>query len=236
MIPVLTIDGPSGSGKGTVSREVAAQLGWHLLDSGALYRLVGFTADRAGISFKNGDALAVIASELSARFGRTDTGEEQIWLAGEEVSGAIRTERSGELASLVAAHAVVRTALVELQRGYRAPPGLVADGRDMGTVIFPAAELKVFLTASAEERAARRHKQLKEKGIGVSLTALSREIAERDARDANRSVAPLRPAEDAHVVDSTNLSVDAVVAAVLRLAGDVWESARTAMPNRAEDE
>ncbi|MEL7537595.1 MAG: (d)CMP kinase [Pseudomonadota bacterium] len=226
MIPVLTIDGPSGSGKGTVAREVAARLGWHLLDSGALYRLVGLAADQAGVSFKDGPGLAGVASELAARFGQTETGEEQIWLAGEDVTAAIRTERGGELASLVAAHPEVRDALVDLQRGYRAPPGLVADGRDMGTVIFPDADVKVYLTASAEERAERRHKQLKEKGIGVSLTALSREIAERDARDANRSVAPLRAADDAYVVDSTNLSVDAVVAEVLRIAAERWETLR----------
>ncbi|MEM8984672.1 MAG: (d)CMP kinase [Pseudomonadota bacterium] len=219
MIPVLTIDGPSGSGKGTVSREVAERLGWHLLDSGALYRLVGLSAEKASVSFKDGAALAEIARNLSARFGSTASGDERIWLAGEVVTDQVRTERCGELASLVAAHAAVREALVELQRGYRAPPGLVADGRDMGTVIFPDAKVKVFLTASAEERAERRHKQLKEKGIGVSLSALSREIAERDSRDANRSVAPLRAADDAIEVDSTNLSVEDVVARVLELAG-----------------
>ncbi|MEM1262658.1 MAG: (d)CMP kinase [Pseudomonadota bacterium] len=220
MIPVLTIDGPSGSGKGTVSREVAERLGWHLLDSGALYRLVGLSAERGGVSFKDGPALADIALNLSARFGSTDSGDERIWLAGEVVTDLIRTERCGELASLVAAHPAVRDALVELQRGYRAPPGLVADGRDMGTVIFPDAGVKVFLTASAEARAERRHKQLKEKGIGVSLSALSREIAERDSRDANRSVAPLRAADDAVEVDSTNLSVADVVSRVLELASE----------------
>ncbi len=224
MTPVLTIDGPSGSGKGTVSREVAAQLGWHLLDSGALYRLVGLTADRAGVSLQDSAALANLAANLSARFGATEDGDEQIWLDGEDVTAAIRTERCGELASQVGAHAAVREALVNLQLGYRAPPGLVADGRDMGTVIFPDAGVKVFLTASAEERAKRRHKQLKEKGIGVSLTALSREIAERDTRDANRSVAPLCPADDAHVLDSTNLSIDEAVATVLRLANEYWKN------------
>ncbi|MEM7277849.1 MAG: (d)CMP kinase [Pseudomonadota bacterium] len=225
MISVLTIDGPSGSGKGTVSRLVAESLGWNLLDSGALYRLVAVAALRDGVALDNTAALVDLARELAAKFSWDESGEELIWLAGVDVTAQVRTEQCGEMASKVASQAAVRDALTDLQRSYQAPPGLVADGRDMGTVIFPDAVLKIYLTASPEERAKRRHKQLKDKGIGVSLAALSREIAERDARDANRSVAPLVPAADAIMLDSTDLSVNAVIAEVLRFAADCSEIA-----------
>jgi cytidylate kinase len=221
-VPIITIDGPSGAGKGTVCRRVAAQLQWHLLDSGALYRLVAYAAQAKNLplddSAANVAALVDVATHLDVTFGADLQGEEQIWLAGTEVSNAIRSEQAGDGASRVAAIPAVRTALVARQQAFARLPGRVADGRDMGTVIFPTAGLKIFLTASAAERAARRYNQLKDKGLGANLAALSLEIAERDRRDANRPVAPLRPAADAVVLDSTSLSVDAVVAKVLELA------------------
>lgn len=214
-VPVLAIDGPSGSGKGTIAREVASRLGWHLLDSGALYRLVALAASRRGIRLDDARALPAIARTLDARFAVLRDGTEQVWLDGTDVSAAIRTEEAGSGASAVAALQPVREALLGRQRAFRQAPGLVADGRDMGTHVFPDARLKVFLTASAEERARRRHKQLKEKGIDVSLAALSRDIEERDRRDSERSVAPLRPARDARILDSTGKSIDAVTQTVL---------------------
>jgi cytidylate kinase len=217
-VPVIAIDGPSGSGKGTVSRLVAGALGFHLLDSGALYRLVGLAGLRAGLEPGNEVGHAAIAARMDVRFGVGADGEERVLLGGDDVSRDIRTELAGNLASKVASIAAVRTALVDRQRRFAAPPGLVADGRDMGTVIFPAAPLKVFLTASAEERAARRHKQLKDKGLDVSLAGLSREIAERDQRDSTRAVSPLVAAADAITLDSTRLTPEEVVARVLALA------------------
>jgi len=213
--PVITIDGPSGSGKGTISRRVAAALGWHLLDSGALYRLVALAATKTGQADATEEALAAIASDLEVRFGADDAREERVWLDDADVTAEIRTEECGLLASHVAAMPAVRDALLSLQKGFRTAPGLVADGRDMGTTVFPDAKLKVFLTASAEERAKRRHKQLKDKGIDVSLPALSRDIEDRDRRDSERSVAPLRPAEDARLLDSSNQTIDEVTQTVL---------------------
>jgi len=212
--PVVTIDGPSGSGKGTISRQVADALGWHYLDSGALYRLVALAAQRARVALTDEAGLAATAAGLTVRF-TTAGGVEQIWLGSSEVAAEVRAERTGEAASQVAAFPAVRDALLERQRAFAEPPGLVADGRDMGTVVFPAAALKVFLTASAEARAMRRHKQLKEKGIDVSLPDLSWDIAQRDARDANRTVAPLKPAPDARVIDSTSLTPKEVVTRIL---------------------
>jgi cytidylate kinase len=214
-IPVLAIDGPSGSGKGTIARRVATELGWHLLDSGALYRLVALAAQQRGIELDDANALAELAGRLDVRFGSDGGGEEQIWLAGKDVTASIRTERSGAGASAVAALEPVRSALLSLQRGFRRAPGLVADGRDMGTHVFTDAGLKVFLTASPRERAIRRHKQLKDKGIDVSLAALSRDIEERDRRDSERSVAPLRPAEDARILDSSGKSIEDVTTTIL---------------------
>jgi cytidylate kinase len=216
-VPVITIDGPSGSGKGTVARRLAERLGWHLLDSGALYRLVAYAAQLEGIRGDDAGPYTGVAEALVVRFGATLEGHEQIWLHGNEVSTAIRSEQAGEGASRVAAMPAVRAALTERQRSFAVPPGLVADGRDMGTVIFPDAPLKIFLTASAEERARRRYNQLKDKGLGANLAALSLEIAERDRRDMNRPVAPLRPAADAIIVDSTAMSIDAVVSEALQL-------------------
>jgi CMP/dCMP kinase len=215
--PVVTIDGPSGSGKGTISRAVAQRVGWHLLDSGALYRLVAHAGLGRGLDPADVEGHAREAAAMQVVFGVGPGGTEQVLLAGRDVTQAIRTETAGQGASRVAAWPAVRTALLERQRAFARPPGLVADGRDMGTVVFPAASLKIYLTASPQERALRRYKQLKDKGSGVSLSALSREIAERDARDSTRAVAPLVPAADAAVIDSTGLSIEAVVDRVLEL-------------------
>lgn len=220
-IPVIAIDGPSGSGKGTIARNVARQLDWHLLDSGALYRLVALAAAEAGEEESSPDRVADIAANLDVEFGSTDDGREEISLSGREVSGLLRTEECGRLASRIAAYPEVRTALLALQKSFRESPGLVADGRDMGSIVFPDAALKIFLTASAEERAKRRYKQLKDKGIDVSLPALSRDIEERDRRDSERTVAPLIPAEDARMLDSSNLTVDEVTKTVLEWAAEV---------------
>ena len=216
--PVLAIDGPSGSGKGTVCRRVAAALGWHLLDSGALYRVVAHGAAAVGVAATDEAGHAAFARTMDVVFGATSNGDERIVLGGLDVASAIRTESAGAAASRVAAWPAVRPALVERQRAFAVLPGLVADGRDMGSVIFPDAGLKVFLTASAEERAARRHKQLMEKGINANLADLSLEIAERDRRDATRPVAPLVATPDAILIDSTRLPPDTVVAQVLALA------------------
>jgi cytidylate kinase len=217
-VQVMTIDGPSGSGKGTVSRAAARALGWTLLDSGALYRLVALAGRRAGVALEDGPSLARLAEAADIRFGSDLTGEEVVWLDGQEVTGAIRSEEAGNDASKVAALPVVRAALLERQRRFAVPPGLVADGRDMGTVVFPQAEVKIFLTASAAERAARRHKQLKEKGVAATLAALSLEIAERDLRDMSRAISPLVASKDAVLLDTTGMPVEAVVDRVLGVA------------------
>jgi cytidylate kinase len=216
-VPVITIDGPSSSGKGTISRIVAARVGWNLLDSGALYRLVALGGLMRNLDSDDVEEHVAIARAMKVQFGSVGAGEEQVLLDGQDVTHKIRTEAAGAGASRVAAWPAVRAALTDRQRAFAEPPGLVADGRDMGTVIFPGARLKVFLTASPEERAQRRHKQLIEKGSAASLAALSREIAERDLRDSTRQVAPLKPAPDAQLLDSTGLSIDAVVERVLSL-------------------
>jgi cytidylate kinase len=215
--PVVTVDGPSGSGKGTISRAVAQRVGWHLLDSGALYRLVAYAGLDQGLDPGDVAGHARLAACMEVAFGVGADGSEQVLLAGRDVTQAIRSETAGQGASRVAAWPAVRTALLERQRAFARPPGLVADGRDMGTVVFLDARLKIYLTASADERALRRYKQLKEKGSGVSLSALSREITERDARDSTRAVAPLIPAPDAEVIDSTDLPIEEVVGRVLEL-------------------
>lgn len=213
--PVLTIDGPSGSGKGTISRLVAAQLGWHYLDSGALYRAVGIAAGWADIDLSDASALVRCAFDTHVSFRDDANGEPRVIVNDVDVTDALRTETAGAAASAIAAIPEVRAALKERQRVFRQQPGLVADGRDMGTVIFPDAAFKVFLTASAEERAERRYKQLKDKGVSITMDGLLREILARDARDANRAVAPLRPANDAVHIDTTGLSIASVVAQVL---------------------
>jgi len=216
-VPVIAIDGPSGSGKGTISRAVAGALKWGLLDSGALYRLVALAARRAGIELDQQAVLADLASRLDIRFGSGPSGDEVVWLDGVEVTRDIRTEEAGNDASKVAAIPAVRAALLARQRAFARPPGLVADGRDMGSVVFPGALIKIFLTASLEERAQRRHNQLKEKGVAATLAALSLEIAERDKRDISRSASPLVASADAVVLDTTGMPVNAVVEQVLRL-------------------
>ena len=218
LVPIMTIDGPSGSGKGTVARAAAQSLGWGLLDSGALYRLVALAGRRAAIGLENGAALAELAIGLDIRFGSDPQGEEVVWLGGQEVTGDIRTEMAGNDASKVAALPLVRAALLERQRRFAVGPGLVADGRDMGTVVFPEAQVKIFLTASPEERAQRRYKQLKQKGVAANLAALSREIAERDQRDSTRAISPLVASDDAVSVDTTGMSVDDVIGRVLKIA------------------
>ncbi len=215
-VPVLTIDGPSGSGKGTISALVAAHLGWRLLDSGALYRAVGYAAGVAGLDLSDVAAVTRCAEQTKIRFrAAADADATRVWVNGHDATDELRTETAGAAASAIASLPTVRQALVQLQLGFRKSPGLVADGRDMGTVIFPDAQFKVFLTASAAERAKRRYKQLKEKGLSVTLGGLQREIEARDSRDASRAVAPLKPAEDALLVDTTGMGIEDVVAKVL---------------------
>lgn len=205
--PVITIDGPSASGKGTLCQLVAKDLGWGMLDSGALYRLVALEALNSGVQSENSEKVAKLASELDVEFV-SENGEISAFLKGENVSDQIRTEKCGNMASQVAALPAVRKALLDRQRAFQSPPGLLADGRDMGTIVFPEAELKIFLTASAEERAKRRHKQLKQKGIDVNLADLFDEIAERDKRDSSRSASPLQPAADAILLDTTHIDAE----------------------------
>jgi CMP/dCMP kinase len=216
-VPIVTIDGPSSSGKGTISRIVAARVGWHLLDSGALYRLVALGGIQRGLDPDDVEEHVAVARAMKVEFAAATSGEERVILDGKDVTRRIRTEEAGAGASRVATWPAVRAALLDRQRAFVQAPGLVADGRDMGTVIFPGAPLKVFLTATADERAQRRHKQLIGKGSAASLAALSREIAERDLRDTTRQVAPLKPAPDAHLLDSTGLSIEAVVERVISL-------------------
>jgi len=211
-LPVITIDGPAASGKGTVAARVAEALEFVYLDSGALYRLVALTAQRLGVAFDDACRLAALAAKLDTRF---QAGE--IWLGGDRVTDAIRAEAISSGASQVAAHPPVREALLERQRAFLRPPGLVAEGRDMGTVVFPHAALKIFLTASAEVRAERRYKQLMEKGLSANMQALLIEIRQRDERDSVRTAAPLKPAADAVTLDTTALEIQEVVDRILHL-------------------
>jgi cytidylate kinase len=219
-IPVITIDGPSGAGKGTVARIVAKQLGWQLLDSGAIYRVLAIATRHHGVGVEDEEPLIPMAAHLDVQFAINSNGESQVILEGEDVTTSIRSEEIGDLASKVAAFPRVREALLRRQRAFKVSPGLVADGRDMGTVVFVDAPVKVFLTASAEERAERRFNQLKEKGDGVKLGRLLHDIRQRDERDENRKVAPLVPAEGALLIDSTDLSIKEVVNKILSFSNE----------------
>ncbi len=218
--PVITVDGPSGAGKGTISHMLAEHLGWRLLDSGALYRVVGQACLIEGVDWSDEPGVTEVARHLDVSFTAAESGEILVAYKGQDVSREIRTEEGGRGASTVAAIPSVREALLARQREFRQPPGLVADGRDMGTVVFPDAPLKFFLTASAEERAHRRHKQLIAKGESVSLARLLRDIEERDARDSSRAVSPLVPAEDAIVVDSTATPIPEVFEQVMLVVSE----------------
>lgn len=217
-VPVIAVDGPSGAGKGTLCHRLARALGWHLLDSGALYRVTGQACVLEGVEWTDHPAVTEVARHLQVAFETAPSGEVLVTYRGEDISRAIRTEEGGRGASTVAAIPAVREALLARQREFRQPPGLVADGRDMGTVVFPDAPLKIFLTASAEERARRRYLQLLDKGENVSLPRLLEDIEERDARDRSRAVAPLVPAEDAVVIDSSHLPIEDVFDRVMATA------------------
>jgi cytidylate kinase len=215
--PVIAIDGPSGVGKGTVARAVARKLGWHFLDSGSLYRILALAAQKAGISAGDAAAVAALVPSLDIKFRVQHDDNESIIVNGVELSAAVRAETTAALASAIAIHPPVRAALLDRQRGFRQAPGLVADGRDMGTVVFPDAGLKIFLDASIEERARRRLIQLRKGGIEARIAALREEIRERDVRDRNRSVSPLKPADDAVTIDTTELTIERVLARVEQL-------------------
>ncbi|MBK6658698.1 MAG: (d)CMP kinase [Proteobacteria bacterium] len=214
--PVITIDGPSGTGKGTLARLITAWLGWHLLDSGALYRVTAHFAQGRGVALDDAEAVAALAACLPVEFVEGE-GDTRVLLEGQDVTDLIRSEEAGARASQVAALGPVRAALLDRQHAFAEMPGLVADGRDMGTVVFPAADLKIYLTASVEERAKRRYKQLNEKGMGVNLPQLLGDIAERDRRDEQRSISPLKPATDAIILDTTDSDIAAVILHVKRL-------------------
>ncbi len=225
-VPVLTIDGPSGAGKGTVSRLIAKRLGWHFLDSGAIYRALAWAVQRRGVDLEDEDAVLRVANEMRLEFICNDT--VKVIVDGEDVTDRLPTEEVGRIASKIAAYPKVRRALLEKQRAFRRPPGLVADGRDMGTVVFPDAPYKVFLTASAEERARRRYLQLKAQGLDVNLGQIIKDLEERDRRDRERRESPLVPAEGAVVIDSSDLTVDEVVERILALLPEALKSPRGA--------
>ncbi len=216
-VPIITIDGPSGSGKGTISRKVASILHWNILDSGALYRVIAYSSKLMKLNVKKESAIKELISSLDIQFVVNKNGQQTVYLNQQNISSQIRTESCGKLASYIAKYMSIREELKNLQRNYMRMPGLVADGRDMGTIVFPASRLKIFLTASSEERALRRYKQLKEKGINVSLPAVLRDINIRDKRDRERVNAPLVAADDAHIIDSTKMTIKQVTTKIMHL-------------------
>ncbi|MGV6860034.1 MAG: (d)CMP kinase [bacterium] len=221
-VPVVTLDGPGGAGKGTIAGLLARRLEWHILDSGALYRILALAAMKKEVLLDDVPALTNLARTLPAEFSQDAQGVTHVLLDGADVTTELRTEACGNAASQVASICEVRDALLQRQRDFRQPPGLVADGRDMGTVVFPEAKVKIYLTASLEERAKRRYKQLKEKGVEISIDALFREIAERDERDCNRKVSPLKPADDAIQIDCSDMSIDQVLDSVVGIVEKVY--------------
>jgi cytidylate kinase len=228
--PVITVDGASGTGKGVVTQLVARQLGWRLLDSGALYRVLALAAEKHGVALNNEPAVTVLAEHLDVQFIATDFGiPPLILLEGQDVTDTIRTEKVGNEASKIGALPAVRTALLSRQRAFREMPGLATDGRDMGSVVFPDADVKIFLSASPEERARRRYNQLKEKGINVNLFDLVEELRERDQRDRERAVAPLRPADDAICIDTDKLTIEQVVDRVMSEVRKVFPALKSAV-------
>jgi cytidylate kinase len=216
-VPVIAVDGPSGVGKGMVTRWLATRTGWHRLDSGALYRILALAAHRAGVPLEDSDRVAALAPTLDIRFAGETEADEAILVAGEDWTATLREETTGDLASRIATAPVVRAALLQRQRDFRIAPGLIADGRDMGTVVFPDAVLKIFLDASAEARAERRHRQLSRRGLDVNLADLFAEVRARDERDRKRTVAPLVAADDAATIDTTSMGVPEVLAEIQRL-------------------
>ncbi len=225
-IPVIAVDGPSGTGKGTICSHLATWLGWHLLDSGALYSILAIAAEKYQLEFDNESAIADIAESLDVVFQQPQPGKDiTVIFEGDDISQKIRTEECGNLASQIAVLPQVRSALLDRQRQFQQTPGLVADGRDMGTVVFSDAPLKIYLIASAEERAKRRYKQLKQKGFNVNLPRLAAEIAERDTRDSQRTISPLKPADDAIVVDTTTLDISGVIKKIENLVQETLPDA-----------
>lgn len=220
--PIVTLDGPGGSGKGTISTLLAQRLGWGILDSGAIYRVLALAAIRHEVDLSDSVAVAAVARDLDVEFRVSPKGENEVYLEGDKVASELRTEQCGSAASHVASMGAVRAALLQRQRDFHCLPGLVADGRDMGTVVFPDSPVKVFLTASLEERVRRRYKQLKEKGLEANIDGLSREIAERDERDTNRATAPLKPADDSITLDCSNMSIDEVLDFITKLVFDTY--------------
>jgi len=223
MIPIITVDGPSGVGKGTVCKHLSKVLGWHLLDSGALYRVLALAAGRHDVALDNEEAIVALAAHLDVQFEVNPNSElVSVILESEKVDSLIRNEETGTKASIIAKFPRVREALLRRQRAFLTEPGLIADGRDMGTIVFPKAEVKFFLDASVEERAQRRHKQLLDSGVDASIRALSDDIQQRDERDRNRPVAPLVPAEDAVIIDTTELSITEVIDSIMKIVNDTW--------------
>ncbi len=223
MIPIITVDGPSGVGKGTVCKHLSKTLGWHLLDSGALYRVLALAAGRHNVALDNEDAIVALAAHLDVQFEVQPNSElVSVILESEKVDSLLRTEETGKKASEIATFPRVREALLRRQRAFLTEPGLIADGRDMGTIVFPKAAVKFFLDASVEERAQRRYKQLLDSGVDASIRALSSDIQQRDERDRNRPVAPLVPAEDAVIIDTTELSIPEVIDSIMKIVNKAW--------------